>query len=78
MKKSKSVFIFADNTYNIYEEEKNAYSKLLTDNISKTHKKKQRIIIYTTRSIKKLKLLQITMEFRKELTVLQSQAHSFL
>ena len=39
MKKSKSVFIFADNTYNIYEEEKNAYSKLLTDNISKTHKK---------------------------------------
>ena len=77
MKKSKSVFIFADNTYNIYEGEKNVYSKLLTDNISKTHKK-NRIIIYTTRSIKKLKLLQITMEFRKELTVLQSQAHSFL
>ena len=39
MKKSKSVFIFADNTHNIYEGEKNAYSKLLTDNISKTHKK---------------------------------------
>ena len=39
MKKSKSVFIFADNTYNIYEGEKNAYSKLLTDNISKTHTK---------------------------------------
>ena len=39
MKKSKSVFIFADNTYNIYEGEKNVYSKLLTDNISKTHKK---------------------------------------
>ena len=42
------------------------------DNISKTYKKQS--IIYTTRSIRKLKLLQIIMEFQKELTVLQNQA----
>ena len=32
-------FIFADKTRNIYEADKNTYSKLLTDNISKTYKK---------------------------------------
>ena len=53
IKKSKNVFIFADKTRNIYETDKCTYKKLLTDNIS------------ITRSIKKLKLLQITMEFRK-------------
>ena len=35
-------------------------------------------MIYTTRSIKNLKLLQITMEFQKELIVLQNQMPSFL
>ena len=39
IKKSKNVFIFADKTRNIYETDKNTYSKLLTDNISKTYKK---------------------------------------
>ena len=39
IKKSKNVFIFADKTWNIYETDKNTYSKLLTDSISKTHKK---------------------------------------
>ena len=38
IKKSKNVFIFADKTWDIYETDKNTYSKLLTDNISKTHK----------------------------------------
>ena len=46
--------------------------ELLTDNISKTCKK--RSIIYITRSIKKLKLMQITMEFQKELIALQNQS----
>ena len=36
IKKSKNVFIFADKTLNIYETDKNTYSKLLTENISKT------------------------------------------
>ena len=36
IKKSKIVFIFADKTRNIYGTDKNPYSKLLTDNISKT------------------------------------------
>ena len=35
----KSVFIFADKTRHIYETDKTAYKKLLTDNISKTYKK---------------------------------------
>ena len=39
IKKSKKVFIFIDKTRNIYEADKNTYSKLLTDNISKTYKK---------------------------------------
>ena len=39
IKKSKNVFIFADKTRNIYETDKNIYSKLLTNNISKTCKK---------------------------------------
>ena len=39
IKKSKNVFIFADKTRNIYETDKNTYSKLLTDSISKTYKK---------------------------------------
>ena len=39
IKKSKNVFIFADKTWNIYETDKNTYSKLLTDSISKTYKK---------------------------------------
>ena len=34
--KSKNVFIFVDKTRNIYETDKNTYSILLTDNISKT------------------------------------------
>ena len=71
-KKSKNVFIFADKIRNIYEADKNTYSKLLTDNISKTYKKQS--ITDTTRSIRKLKLLQLIMEFQKELTVLQNQA----
>ena len=77
IKKSKNVFIFADKTRNIYEADKNTYKKLLTDNISKTYEKK-RSIIYITRSIKKLKLLQVTMEFQKELIALQNQVHWFL
>ena len=36
-KKSKNVLIFADKTRNIYETDKNNYSKLLRDNISKTY-----------------------------------------
>ena len=36
IKKSKNVFIFVDKTRNIYETDKNTYSILLTDNISKT------------------------------------------
>ena len=39
IKKSKNVLIFADKTRNIYETDKNTYSKLLTDSISKTYKK---------------------------------------
>ena len=39
IKKSKNVFIFAGKTWNIYETDKNTYSKLLTDSISKTYKK---------------------------------------
>ena len=39
IKISTNVFIFADKTRNIYERYKNTYSKLLTDNISKTYKK---------------------------------------
>ena len=39
IKKSKNVFIFAEKTRNIYETDKNIYSKLLTDNICKTYKK---------------------------------------
>ena len=39
IKKSKNVFIFADKTLNIYKTDKNTYSKLLTNNISKTDKK---------------------------------------
>ena len=35
-------------------------------------------MIYTTKSVKKLKLLQKTMEFQKELIVLQNQMYSFL
>ena len=70
IKKSKNVVIFADKTQNIYETDKNTCSKLLTSNISKTYKKH--------RSIKKLKLFQITMEFQKELIVLQNLMHSFL
>ena len=58
IKKSKNIFIFADKTRKIYETDKNTYNKLLTDSISKTYKKGS--IIYTTRSIKKLKLFQIT------------------
>ena len=38
IKKSKNVFIFADKTRNIYETDKNTYSKLLTDSISKNTK----------------------------------------
>ena len=38
IKKSKNVFIFADKIRNIYETDNNTYSKLLTDNISKTYK----------------------------------------
>ena len=37
--KSKNFFVFADKTWNIYETDKNTYSKLLTDNICKTYKK---------------------------------------
>ena len=76
IKKSKIVFIFADKTRNIYETDKSTYSKLLTDNISKTYKKQS--IIYTTKSAKNLKLLQITIDLHKELTALQNQTHSFL
>ena len=72
--KSKIFFVFADKTWNIYETDKNAYSKLLTDNICKTYKK----VVHTPRSIKKLKILQITMEFQKELILLQNLMHSFL
>ena len=36
IKKFKNVFIFVDKTRNIYETDKNTYSILLTDNISKT------------------------------------------
>ena len=39
IKKSKNAFIFIDKTRNIYEADKNTYSKLLMDNISKTYKK---------------------------------------
>ena len=39
IKKFKNVFIFADKTLNIYETDINTYSKLLTENISKTYKK---------------------------------------
>ena len=39
IKKSRNVFIFEDKTRNIYETDKNTYSKLLTGNISKTYKK---------------------------------------
>ena len=59
IKISTNVFIFADKTRNIYERYKNTYSKLLTITSLK-HTKKQSLI-YTTKSIKKLKLLQITM-----------------
>ena len=76
IKKSKNVFIFADKTRNVYETDKNTCSKLLTDNTSQTYKKWS--IVYTARSIKKLKLFQITMEFQKELIVLQNLMHSFL
>ena len=38
IKKSKNVLIFADKTRNIYETDNNTFSKLLTDNISKTKK----------------------------------------
>ena len=44
IKKSKNVLIFADKTRNIYETYKNTYSKLLTDNISKTFKKTEHSI----------------------------------
>ena len=44
IKKSKNVFIFADKTRNIYETDKNTYSKLLTDSISKTYKKTEHSI----------------------------------
>ena len=76
IKKSKIFLFFADKTWNIYETDKNTYSKLLTDTISKTYKKQS--IIYAARSIKKLKLLLITMGFQKDLTVLQNQMHSYL
>ena len=36
IKKSKNVFIFVGKSRNIYETDKNTYSILLTDNISKT------------------------------------------
>ena len=36
IKKSKNVFIFVGKSWNIYETDKNTYSILLTDNISKT------------------------------------------
>ena len=44
IKKSKNVSIFADKTWDIYETDKNTYSKLLTDNISKTYTKTQHIM----------------------------------
>ena len=44
IKKSKNVFIFADKTWDIYETDKNTYSKLLTDNISKTYTKTEHIM----------------------------------
>ena len=44
IKKSKNVFVFADKTRNIYETDKNTYSKLLTDSISKTYKKTEHSI----------------------------------
>ena len=45
------------------------------DSIYTTYKETEHI--YTTRSIKKIKLLQITMEFQKGLIALQNQTHSF-
>ena len=39
IKKFKNVFTFADKTRNIYKTDKNTYSRLLNDNISKTYKK---------------------------------------
>ena len=39
IKKSQNVFVFSDKTRNIYETDKSTYSKLLTDNISKTCEK---------------------------------------
>ena len=39
IKKTKNVFIFAGKSRNIYQTDKKIYSKLLTDNISKTYKK---------------------------------------
>ena len=62
IKKSKIVLIFADKTWNVFVLDKNTHSKLLTNNISKTCKK--RSVIYTTISIKKLNLLQVIMEFQ--------------
>ena len=44
IKKSKNVFILAEKNRNIYETDKNTYSKLLTDNTSKTYKKTEHSI----------------------------------
>ena len=74
IKKSKNAFIFAKKSGNIYEIDKNIYSKLLTDNISKTYKKHNTY----TKVNKEAKIIAKTMEFQKMLVVLQNQMHSFL
>ena len=76
IKKSKNVFIFADKTRNIYETDKNTYSKLLTDNISKTQKKTEQNIY--NKINKETKIITNGYGVSEELTVLQNQTHSFL
>ena len=60
-------FIFADKTTNNYETDKNTYSKLLKDNISKTYKKTE----HNTYN----KSNKVTMEFQKGLIAFQNQMH---
>ena len=76
-KKSKNVFIFAGKTRNIYETDKNTYSKLLTGNISKTYNKTEHNIY--NKINKKAKIIANNYGVSERVDCqTQNQTHSFL
>ena len=76
-KKSKNVFIFAGKTRNIYETDKNTYSKLLTGNISKTYNKTEHNIYNKINKEAKIIANNYGVSERVDCQT-QNQTHSFL